>query len=259
MAYLIFNHLPKHEDAHELFTFSFDGIGFSPALHIACERIDPRRSELPRGTVVELHSCELYAGGCVVSSEAPQNGRYMLRVWNFSTGGFKGAEFSGLNLAVLQVSEDNLAAPDSRPGDAVVYLPEKASEPQRQALLAWLKSSQPGFKSAHLQTRTASLQLTGKGEELEFAAGNLLSLKTSPMNCDSGACGEALWYQPRTATGSFAVVVNRSARIDEPLLKLSWQDAGRRSVFVARFGEPTAGNRVRVQNEVLCGIDGVVF
>src|SRR5215471_5968028 len=43
----------------------------------------------PRGSMLELHSCELYAGGCVVSSEATQGGRYMLRAWHFSDGSFQ--------------------------------------------------------------------------------------------------------------------------------------------------------------------------
>ena len=41
-----------------------------------------------RGSMLELHSCELYAGGCVVSSEVTQRGRYMLRAWSFSEGRF---------------------------------------------------------------------------------------------------------------------------------------------------------------------------
>ena len=40
----------------------------------------------PRGSLMEVHSCELYAGGCVVSSEATLGGRYMLRAWNFTGG-----------------------------------------------------------------------------------------------------------------------------------------------------------------------------
>ena len=47
-------------------------------------------NEQPRGSLMEVHSCELYAGGCVVSSEATLGGRYMLRAWNLSGGSFAG-------------------------------------------------------------------------------------------------------------------------------------------------------------------------
>src|SRR5215472_12399572 len=97
---------------------------------------------LPHGSVLELHSCELYAGGCIVSSEATMGGRHMLRAWNFTGGSFEGVDLNGLQLAVLQSSSDNLAAAKTDPGDAVVYLPKAATDAQRQALLAWFKSSQ---------------------------------------------------------------------------------------------------------------------
>src|SRR3954454_16830709 len=79
--------------------------------------------EQPRGSLLELHSCELYAGGCVVSSEEPMDGRQMLRVWNFTSGSFAGSELTGLQLAVLQSSDQNLAAAGTKSGEAGAYLP----------------------------------------------------------------------------------------------------------------------------------------
>src|SRR5260370_23793401 len=84
--------------------------------------------ETPRGNLLALHSCELFAGGCVVSSQATLDGRYMLRAWDFTAGNFAGVELTGLQLAVLQSSSQNLAAEDAAPDQTVVYLPQKASE-----------------------------------------------------------------------------------------------------------------------------------
>src|SRR5215470_915111 len=97
----------------------------------------------PRGSLMEVHSCELYAGGCVVSSEATLGGRYMLRAWNFSGGNFAGSDLAGLQVALLESSPDNLAASKSTAERAVVYLPQSATASQRKALLAWVKSSAP--------------------------------------------------------------------------------------------------------------------
>jgi hypothetical protein len=46
--------------------------------------------DVPRGTLLELHSCEVYAGGCTVSSQATLEGKYLLRVWNFKAGNMTG-------------------------------------------------------------------------------------------------------------------------------------------------------------------------
>src|SRR5262249_28119011 len=63
----------------------------------------------PAGKLIELHSCEVYAGGCTVSSEAPQGGRYMLQVWDLTSGSWQGVKLSGLKVAVLETSSENLA------------------------------------------------------------------------------------------------------------------------------------------------------
>ena len=97
----------------------------------------------PRGNLLELHSCALYAGGCVVSSEATLEGRYMLRAWNFTSGTFNG-------------------------------------------------------------------------------------------------------------TSLFTVAEDQGSQITEPLLKLKWADAGKRSVFLARFGEPVAAKSLYVTLADLC-------
>src|SRR5437868_13200681 len=86
--------------------------------------------DTPRGTLLELHSCELYAGGCVVSSQATLDGRQMLRVWNFSAGKCDGADLTGLQVAALQSSSENLAEQKTKFGHAMVYLPRSATAVQ---------------------------------------------------------------------------------------------------------------------------------
>jgi hypothetical protein len=216
--------------------------------------------DMPRGSLMELHSCEVYAGGCVVSSEATQGGRYMLRVWDFTGGSFNGTDLKGSQLAVLQLSPDNLAAPDSKSGDAVVYLPQASTPGQRDALVAWLKSSQPDFHPASTQTRVVPLQFAKTDHGYSFSAGNFICVNTAPFQrCEMFTCGEALWYQPRTATSLFTVAVDRASQVSEPLLALKWNDAGKRSVFLARFGQPDSAKGLYVSLDEVCGSVETVF
>src|SRR5258708_1411198 len=75
---------------------------------------------LPQGNLIELHSCEVYAGGCVVSSEATQGGRYLLQVWDIGGGSWQGADLSGLRVAVFETGRENLAAEKTRADAAVI-------------------------------------------------------------------------------------------------------------------------------------------
>jgi len=214
--------------------------------------------EPPRGSVLELHSCELFAGGCIISSEATLGGRYMLRAWNFSGGSFAGVELGGLKVALLQASSENLAASKAAPGQVVAYLPAGATEAQREALLAWVRSEQPGLK--HLESRIVPLSFAARDGSYTFSAGGFVSLTTAPLeSCEIGSCGESLWYSPRSANNVFAVAVNHASQVDEPLLKLQWKDAGKRSVFLARFGESSPGKDIYVSTADLCGAKSTLF
>jgi hypothetical protein len=73
-----------------------------------------------------------------------------------------------------------------------------------------------------------------------------------------GGCGEALWYTPRSSTALFTVAVDKSSSVNEPLLKVRWEDSGKRSVFLGKFGEgPT--KEVYVTSADLCGVTGKLF
>jgi len=217
-------------------------------------------ADAPRGSLMEFHSCEVYAGPCVVSSESPQEGRYMARAWDFTGGSYNGTDFSGLQIAVLQASPDNLAESNSKSGDAVVYLPQSATQPQRDALLAWLKSSQADFHPANLQTRTVPLQFTKSEKGYCFTAGKFLQVQTAPLTqCEMGNCGEMLWYHPRAQTSVFTVVVNNGSKVSEPLLKLRWDAAGDRDIFLARFGQSVPAKDLYVSLSELCGPSQSLF
>jgi len=211
-------------------------------------------TEQPRGNLLELHSCELYAGGCVVSSEATLGGRYMLRVWDFSDVKAFGMDFSGLQVALLQTASQNLAAADTENGGAVVYLPNTASKAQAQALLAWLKGSEPELTRVQFRTRVVPMQFRKTNSGYSFSAGEFVSLKTAPRElCETGACGEALWYSPRAKTSLFTVAIDQTSKVNEPLLQLKWNDSGKRSVFIGKFGDPALSKSVFVSSAELCG------
>ena len=218
-------------------------------------------AEQPRGSVLELHSCELYAGGCIVSSEATLGGRYMLRAWNFNGGSYHGTDLAGLSIAALQSSTDNLAQSKASPGQVIVYLPAQATAPQRAALLSWIKSSQLGHGTKNdIQTRTLQVQFSTTDSGYALTAGQFVSVKTAPLeSCSTGACGEALWYAPRAQTSVFTVAVDRSSQIHEPLLQLTWDDAGRRSVFLGKFGQDTSAKNLYVSSSELCSAKSSLF
>lgn len=214
-------------------------------------------AEAPRGNLLELHSCAVYAGGCVVSSQDTLGGRYLLRAWQFTGGAFAQTEFAGLEVALLEVSAENLATPEGKPREAVVYLPQAATAEQRQALLGWLKSQEADFKGCPLQTRVVPLSLARTQDGWTLSAGNGVAVQAGlPEVCPTGSCGESLWYEPRSSSTLFSVALNRGSQISEPLLKLHWTDFGKQSIFLARFDGEATATRQYVGAATLCGLNG---
>lgn len=195
--------------------------------------LSPAGDSLPQGEYVELHSCEVYTGGCTASAQATQGGRSLLRIWNFNSGWVGQEDLAGLTVAVLEVADANLAMPDTTAKTAVAYLPKEINDSKRAALVEWLGKN--GIFVG--QTFERPLAYTREGHAISFHAGKDIGFSTRKIeDCDAGTCGEQLWYSPRGKTGAFTVLVNERSHVDEPSLKLSWKDHSSKSVFFGRFG-----------------------
>lgn len=206
----------------------------------------PARCDLsggvPRGEVAELHSCELYAGGCVVSAEATIAGHYVLRVWQFDSGTFQGTDLRGLHLALLETGSQNLADKSVAAERAVAYVPQNVAPPQRSALIAWARRN----TAAHLtdsDVKSAPIQMQVNGSDVSVSLGPdaAFSATAAPV-CGLSSCGESLWYVPRSEMSAFTVDQLTRSRLVEPSLALHWQDHGRRTLFLGRFGDPVPSN-----------------
>lgn len=173
----------------------------------------------------------------MVNSEVDQAGNYALRVWQFDQGSLNGVSLRGLTVALLEKSGENLADRGNA-SDAVAYLPPGLSSAQRAALLSWARQGTAAkLDDAHV--KVAALQVDFADKQVRFSAGTEMTFAGGvPEACPVGGCGEMLWYQPRVASSSFVVDQLGQSNIVEPLLSLRWEDHGRRTLFVGRFGDP---------------------
>ena len=55
------------------------------------------------------------------------------------------------------------------------------------------------------------------------------------------------------------IKLRRSSAVDEPLLQLKWTDAGRRTIFLGKFGEATPAHSLYVTSAELCAPAGRLF
>jgi hypothetical protein len=214
-----------------------------------------RAEQSPHGELLELHSCQLYIGGCIASAEATQDGRYLLRVWSFSNGSHNGTALKGLQVALLETSEQNLADKNAQPSALVVYLPQSATPAQSVALVDWLRNANPELSSVRVQTRVVPMQLIRAGDTVTFAAGDSVRIQIRPLeSCGLASCGESLWYTPRSRLSSYTVGVTSESIVREQLLALTWIDHGKNNVFQGSFGEGTTAQAAFITPAMACAV-----
>lgn len=193
---------------------------------------------LPSGRVMELHDCELIAGGCIVSSESTLGGRSLLRVWDFADGSHSGQNLTGLKVALLQIARKNLAFPSTLPAGNVIYLPPEASLEQHKALVDWLRTEEPAVSAGIVEEKIVPIEISGSGETISLKIGQNISLQTqSVVPAGPDHCNGMLWYSPRTRLNTFKVLLNRKSTVREKSLELTWNNHYAKSVFLGSFGK----------------------
>lgn len=214
-----------------------------------------RAADAPRGELLELHSCQLYIGGCVASSEATLDGRYLMRVWSFSGGSYDGTPLRGLTVALLEAADQNLAVTGVQPTESMIYLPQSADAVQSKALVHWLTATNPELSHTKLLTRTVPMNFAHAGSSVSFAAGDSIQIETKPFEpCGLISCGESLWYTPRSTVTSYTVDVTSKAIVQEPALALRWVDHGKNNIFDCRFGDGATVSAAFVPPAFVCAV-----
>jgi hypothetical protein len=194
----------------------------------------------PSGEFVELHSCDLYTGGCTASSESTLLGRQLFRVWSISQGTWNNQNLAGLNVALLELGSVNLAEKGALADQAEIFVPKGLAGSQREALLSWVNSQ--GITPASTRVVEAEITYQRSGCAANAAVGDSISLSTMAIGqCSSGACGQALWYQPQVRHSSFEVVASRVSKIRDASVNFLWTDHDRPNVFLASFGSNKNG------------------
>ena len=191
------------------------------------------------GEFVELHSCDLYTGGCTASAESTLLGRQVFRVWSIESGEWNGQDLTHLKVAVLEKGSKNLAEKGALADTAKIFVPKGLAQAKRDALSSWAVAQHPLPPATPMIEVEINYQRSG--QEAAVTVGDTVSLTTMAIGrCSSGACGQALWYEPQVSHSAFEVVASRTSRIQDATL--FWADHDRPNVFLASFGfNPSAG------------------
>jgi hypothetical protein len=195
------------------------------------------------GEYLEARTCDIYTGPCFANAEMDLAGKEAVMAWRVEQGGWNGVSLSGLSVAVIANSEKTMGNTGIFPMKAgkirsIILVDERATSPQRDALVAFAKDSAKEFTQDVVRVDAAPMyldndHLAGKGT---FTAGEIAKIETRGLKAGDCVCtNEMVFYQPLTKVSDFSPAFSDTLSFTGKGLNNTWTTHGQRSAFLATF------------------------
>jgi Uncharacterized conserved protein len=187
------------------------------------------------GDYIEARSASVYAGPCHYNGELTTAGREAILALNVREGEFGGEPLAGLGVAAAVAGQANLAD-EKAPRRSVVYVPESATKPQREALVALLKAKAGAALGEVVAVKPVSLRFAVDAKAVTVTGGDALSLSLLRYPCSHCVMPSQVWYRPFVTGGTETLVAQSlSSGFSEKALGVTWRHEPSDNAFVGGF------------------------
>src|SRR5262245_45395909 len=154
------------------------------------------------GKYLETRTCQVYTGPCFANAETAMAGREAVMAWSIEDGSRGGVDLAGLSVVMVVRGNDTLAykgLEDPKELKAAIIVDEKASEAQREALIAFAKehTGRAGKEVVRVDSAPISMSLDTGELKGNLQAGELVKLRTRKAKVGDCICmNEVAFYPP---------------------------------------------------------------
>ena len=193
------------------------------------------------GSYLETRTCQVYTGPCFANAEIGLAGRDAIMAWNIEEGTQDGVDLSGLSVIVVVNASETLAfrgLEDPKTLKSVILVDEKASEPQRDALIQFAKKHSGRAGEAVVRIDSSPIEMSLDTSELngKLQAGKTVKLNTRKACKGDCICSnESAYYPPLANVENFAPGVTLEGEFKGRGLGSRWSTPGARSAYMATF------------------------
>jgi hypothetical protein len=191
------------------------------------------------GEYVEARTAEVFAGGCIMNSEAETMGRQAVMAWKIDRGSYQGVSLDGLAVVAAVSGDRNLGmremggeAPQHI--EAALVVDARANDAQRLALVAMARDLSKGVIRDVVSVTPASITYWGDEDRIAVAAPGV-QLTVSKKLTHDPSCGAMQWFRPLTTVQQGSLGVAETHAFSGSALGTKWSDPNKRSAFFARF------------------------
>lgn len=191
------------------------------------------------GQYVEARTAEVFAGGCIMSSEAETIGRQAVMAWRIDAGSFQGQTLDGFRVVAAVSGDRNLGIREiggESPSyvRAVVYVDERANDAERAALAGLVRQLSRGLITEVVQVAPVAISFDETADAVDVAAGE--SRLTVRKSVEHGpACGSMKWFTPFSVVESPALGTTLAHQFTGRGLDTRWSAPNRKSAFFGAF------------------------
>ena len=193
------------------------------------------------GEYVEARTAEVFAGGCIMNSEAETLGRQAVMAWRITSGAFEGVALDGLTVAAAVAGDRNLGMRDMGGEEptavkAIIIVDPRATATQRGALVRLVRELSNGLITHVVRVDVAPVKFAASQKYVEVSVpdNNILLTVNKEMKHDP-SCGAMQWFKPFTKLADAALGVAEEHSFEGQGLNTKWSAPNKRSAFFGTF------------------------
>ena len=192
------------------------------------------------GDYVEARTAEVFAGGCIMNSEAETMGRQAIMAWRITSGSLDGAVLDGLTVAAAVAGDRNLGMREMGGEEptavkAIVMVDPRATPAQREALVKLARELSGGLITEVIRVDVAPVRFATSRRYVEVSVPDHLTLTVNKEMTHDPSCGAMQWFKPFTKLASAAMGVAEEHSFSGKGLNTNWSAPNKRSAFFGTF------------------------
>jgi hypothetical protein len=192
------------------------------------------------GDYVEARTAEVFAGGCIMNSEAETMGRQAILAWRIASGSFDGVQLDGLTVVAAIAGDRNLGMREMGGEEptlvkAIITVDPRANGAQRDALVALVRELSGGLISEIVRVESAPVRFATTSKYVEVSVPDTLELVVNKEMKHDPSCGAMQWFKPFTTLRQSAMGTAEAHSFSGTGLGTRWSAPDKRSAFWGTF------------------------
>ena len=213
--------------------------GFAVALLVAAGSLQAETPKIPVifGEYVEARTCDVWTGPCFSNGELNTTGEFAIMGWKVANGIWHGQDLGGLKITAAIRARGTIGTESEGKVKSIIYIDNKATKEQGQALIAMVKKLAPNYFKNILDVRRTDISYTRDHDIATLEIKDIIKIQTTALksHCDTICGNEEVAYPSLGKTDKFHCAKTVAHFFKDDGLKARWSYPFKRSAILGSF------------------------